>query len=201
MPKPRDTEPNCPARLARFRLELDNTHAEPGAPLPCTESIERPGRCVHCQQAIERAAGAPHGPYCTGDSRCRECRRLLLETRAAAVTAVLWSPAELAAASDRFRDEPAPELPAALLEEWRADAVRWQADARNWEIIGVTPPAETRIATQRIVTLIDALNASRRVAGELGAEALARASELEQRLEAIRVALASLTQQVTAARR
>lgn len=155
--KPRDTEPNCPSRRR---------------PLPCIESIERPGRCVHCQQAIERAAGAPHGPYCTGDSRCRECARLQREARA-----------------ETFPDAPTPtpppaaaaELPAALLEEWRSDADRW---AR----FGVMPADETRLATQRIATLIAAL-LDARAGGELSAALLDKAAELEKRLEAIRAEL------------
>lgn len=145
-----DTEPNCPARLARFRLECTDTVcstssmlAEPQTPLPCVESIERPGRCVHCYQAIERAPGAPHGPYCTGDSRCRECARLQREA--------VPPPAENREWREKAKARIPPVLSPAVLNEWRADADRW---AR----FGVMPADETRVGCQRIATLIDALN-------------------------------------------
>ncbi len=189
MPKPRDTEPHCPARLARFRLELQDVApdggsltarmlAEPQTPLPCIESSERPGRCVHCQQAIESAAGAPHGPYCTGDSRCRECARLQREARA-------WGGGGGESTTPTV-GAPAPELPAALLEEWRSDADRW---AR----FSVMPADETRLATQRIATLIAAL-LDARAGGELAAALLDKAAELETRVEALRLELSALSE-------
>lgn len=170
------TEPNCPARLARFRLECgENVTAAPLTPLPCIESIERPGRCVHCFQAIERAAGAPHGPYCTGDSRCRECARLLREAR----------PAAPSPAADRDVERDA-ELDAELIDQWRRDAAKWP-ELEGYPEFTETLRSVPRVASARILTLIAALTDARRAT-------LSSASELEQRLEAIRAELARLVE-------
>lgn len=119
---------NCPARLARFRLEL----ALPPEPL-------------------------------------RECRRIQDEARRAA------------------GKPPLPHITPALLEEWRSDADRWQ------RLYGNDPECLT-LACQRIATLIDTLNDARAAATEIGMLALDKASELETRLEAIRLELRALNE-------
>lgn len=179
------TEPHCPARLARFRLECGpNVIVEPERALPCVESIERPGRCVHCYQAIERAAGAPHGPYCTGDSRCRECARVLRE------------------ASPRVAEPPhvfggllEPEAPP--LSPAELDALRTLARDPTVLPSRCTDHPDTWRALRRLLDAHDLLAAAlreRTAALDATAPALLdKAAELEQRLEAIRAELWQLS--------
>jgi hypothetical protein len=86
------------------------------------------------------------------------------------------------------------ESRAAELDDHPDDATleTWRSEADRWARYGVMPADETRAATQRIATLIDALRAARSANVELGRVTLETARELERRLEAIKSELSAL---------
>lgn len=187
---------NCPARLARFGLELADTAPDDrtagmlaNVPLPCVESAERPGRCIHCQQPTLQSAGAPHGPFCTSiDAGCRECRRLQREAASSASAAPAAAPAPIE--SD---DQPDAET----LEAWRADADRWAREHST---------GFSAVATRRLATLIHALTetrAERDRVKSLAGDALRRlgtvnrqTGELAKRVDTLTESLSELQRQV-----
>ena len=155
---------NCPARLARFRLECvtlapddgsrsASMQTEPNVPLPCVESLDQRGRCLHCQQPMLRGAGEPHGPFCTSiDSGCRECRRLQREA-ASSASAAPAAPAPAPITSD---DQPDAET----LKAWRAEALSWRELESYPEFQDAARNALINSA-QRVATLADALTETR----------------------------------------
>lgn len=98
-------EPNCPARVAAFRESLKKValdtgsrmYAELHTPIPCVESIQTPGRCVHCERPM-RNRPEPHAD------------------KGFALPADDWE--MLPTAALEHPDD-------ATLDAWRSDADRW----------------------------------------------------------------------------